>query len=262
MMAEKKNKVMNEIQVIRQEIAGISRVSRVTAERIKPEILQFFDETVQLIMTTECCDAVYEDSFLMQRFLWMISSISDTFDDKQPMSDEDYELFKKYMADMGNIRKEVVGAYNAGEEYNRIIGSKEYVTKKVLSLLDVIKGASGFVPEKELFYDRTLMYGALHLLITEWDANFAVGKKPELFLEKFYTFKRDHVSDFSEEQFYDLFNEVWEGKKKFSEPIPVYVRAGTTFSVVSNEAKTEANYSVIRGQDGDSTVKIVGYSAF
>ena len=147
MMAEKKNKVMNEIQVIRQEIAGISRLSRVTAERIKPELVQFFDETVQL-MTTECGEAVYEDAFLMQRFLWMISSIADTFDDKQPMSDEDYELFKKYMADMGNIRKEVVGAYNAGEDYNRIIGSKEYVTKKVLSLWDVIKGASGFVPEK------------------------------------------------------------------------------------------------------------------
>lgn len=258
MTTEKKNKAMNEVAVIRQEIASVSRVGRLVADRIKPELVQFFDETVKL-MTTECGDAVYEDPFLMSRFLWMISSVGDTFNNKLSMSDEDYELFEKYITDMTIVRKEVIGAYNAGEDYNRLIGSMEYTTSKVVNLWEVIKGTWSFVPEKVLFHDRTMMYGALHRLVCEWDDHFAVGKKPEIFLEKFTTFKRDHVRDFTDEQFFELFNEVWDGKKRFSEPIPVYVRAGTTYGVVSNEAKMEANYSVIRGQNGDSTVRIVGF---
>ena len=258
---EKKNKAMNEVEAIRQEIASVSRVGRVVADRIKPELVQFFDESVQL-MTTECGEAVYEDSFLMSRFLWMISSVGDTFSNRLPMSDEDYELFQKYIADVAVIRKEVIGAYNTGEDYNRLIGSMEYTTKKVVTLWDIIKGVWGFSPEKMLFSDRALQYGALHRLVCEWDNHFAVGKKPELFLEKFYMFKHDHVRDYSEEQMFELFNDLWDSKKKFSEPIPVYVRVGTTYGVVSNEVRTEANYSVIRGQNGDSTVRIVGYAAF
>jgi len=251
---------MQEIGAIRQEAVSISSYGRVCTERIKPDLEQFFDDTVEMATQFE---SVYEDSFLLNRLLYMVSFAADIFADED-MSDEDYELFKGYLNDLDTLRKEVIGAYEVGENSDRIIGSKPYVLKKVTSLWSFVRSAGkwNFAPNDSMFRTKECMCPALHRMLTVWDKNFAVGKMLEKMIEKYGLYMRDHINDYSEEEFLELFNDLLDGKKNFTDPIPVYVRSGSTVGIVDAGTKVNVDFCFIRSSDGGNhSVRIYGYDA-
>lgn len=231
-----------EMTMIRYECTHESRMKRVCAARIAPELDVFFGETES--MAYEC--QANEDAFAMNRFCWMISSVADIFTEykSNDVSDDMYALFQEYMAELSVLRGEIVKYYKEGH-----VGREEMLDR-LLCCAGVIESANGWVIYRDfnLFDEPGCAYALFHKINTEWEELKARFGKVYRVIREFAKFKKyQSVLDFhyDDEALYNMLVDVLDGKKKLSSPIMMYKITDEVSIVVDADASDDVGLGVL-----------------
>lgn len=246
-MQMKKEEFKVSIATVREESVGRSRMNRTCPERLVPDVSAFFDETMQ---------AGYEEFFdkdggcLMERYCWLICFVVDVFTNHHNgnVTDDQYELFQKYMDELRKLRSEVMESYEGTGK------PVDEMRDKVLCFWGVIQSSSHWVmyAEHTLFNDRMYTYEALKRLNADWDELQKVVGNVSDFYRNFSNFKSNlhkFGMDYDEERLYQIFFDILDGKKKLSQPIKIYKVVGETYTVVDADESSQADYGILIPND-------------
>lgn len=235
------------IAIVREECVGRSRMNRICPERLVPDVSTFFDETML---------PGYEKFFdkdgghLMERYCWLICYVVDIFTDHYDsnVADDQYELFKKYMEELRKLRSEVMESYEGTGK------SVDEMRDKVHCFWDVIRSSSHWVMYREhtLFDNPMYTYDALKRLNGDWDELKKVVGNVSDFYMNFSNFKNNRHKfgmDHGEDQLYQIFFDILDGKKKLSQSIKIYKVVGTTYTVVDADENTQVDFGILVPKD-------------
>lgn len=235
------------IATVRMECVGRSRMNSTCPERLVPYVSTFLDDTMQ---------AGYKKFFdkdggyLVERYCWLVCFVVDVFTDHKndKVTDEQYELFLKYMEQLRKLRDEIMESYEGtGKPMDEMCG-------KVICFWDVIRSSShwGMYREHTLFNNPMYTYNALKLLNDDWDEFKKVVGDVSDFCKNFSNFKSNQHKlgmNYNEEELYQIFFDILDGKKKLSEPIKIYKVVGTTYAVVDANESSQADYGILVPND-------------
>lgn len=235
------------IATVREESVGQSIMNRTCPERLVPDVSTFFDETMQ---------AGYEKflskdgGWLMERYCWLICFVVDVFTNHRDgnVTDDQYELFQKYMEELRKLRSEVMESYEGTGK------PVDEMCDKVCCFWKVIQSSSQWVmpAEHTLFNDKICTYGALKRLNGDWNKLQKVVGNVSDFYMNFSNFKSNLHKlgmNYDEEQLYQIFSDILDGKKKLSQPIKIYKVVGTTYTVVDADDSSQADYGILVPND-------------
>ena len=235
------------IATVRMECVGRSRMNRTCPERLVPYVSTFLDDTMQ---------AGYKKFFdkdggyLVERYCWLVCFVVDVFTDHKndKVTDEQYDLFVKYMEQLRKLRDEIMESYDGTGK------PMDEMRDKVICFWDLIRSSSHWemFSEHTLFDNPIFTYEALKRLNNDWDELQKVVGDVRSFYLNFSNFSDNrHKFDMSynEEELYQIFFDILDGKKKLSEPIKMYKVVGTTYAVVDANESSQADYGILVPND-------------
>ena len=235
------------IEIVRKECTGRSKMNRICPERLVPDVSTFFDEIVQ---TDEKKFLRKDGGHLVERYCWLVCFVVDVFTshDTTEVTDEQYELFLKYMEELRKLRSEVFECYKGTNK------SVNEMLDKVCCFWDIIRSSSHWEMffDHKLFENPTYTYEVLKRMNNDWDElKKVVGDIRDFYMNFTNFMSNQHKlgTNYSNDQMYQIFFDILDGKKKLSNPVKIYRVVGTTYTVVDADASKEVGFGILVPSD-------------
>ena len=250
-MEKKKEKFRKQMESIRVSCTGMSMKHRVCASRIAPDLAKFVDENEGRGIAY----GAINDSWLLLSTTKLADLVADIFSEPHvpEVTDANYELFTKFMEELRNLRDEVIDCYN-GTGFG-----KEYLESKVECMRDVLKSASKWETNRRytLFEDVKMTYEICHRFNHDWvylqERLVNINKVCRRFGKFRENLGRLGLS-YSEEELFEMFNDILDGKRSFAKPVKVYMVVDE-IDVIVDGPDTEMGFDILESHDDSNGVE-------